>query len=266
MNRYDDTTPHALFRSRMAKGSGFINYGISLDGEKPRDLVEGNMNMVDWIIEKLQINESSYILEVGCGKGGYVLNIVEKTGCKFVGLDLLETFIDLAKRSQKDKNLEKQGEFHVGTYQDFPDIVDKTINFTHILAIGSFYYIHPEVDLVLANMEKVCNANTKILIWDFLRVKDWSECGNYNQHMKLDHPLLSVEEMKEAVGRSNLTEVELVDLTDKVIPCLEYLKEESLKDDPKMEYLTYPLIYKGFVDGQVKYTSFILRKENLSNS
>ena len=44
------------------------------------NMIEANENFVNWIIKKVGINESSRLLEIGCGRGAYAINISKKTG------------------------------------------------------------------------------------------------------------------------------------------------------------------------------------------
>ena len=43
-------------------------------------MTEANDNFVNWIIKKVGINESSRLLEIGCGRGAYAINIAKQTG------------------------------------------------------------------------------------------------------------------------------------------------------------------------------------------
>ena len=45
-----------------------------------KTLIEANDNMVDWIIEKLNIDHKSIVLDIGCGRGKYTVEIAKKTG------------------------------------------------------------------------------------------------------------------------------------------------------------------------------------------
>jgi SAM-dependent methyltransferase len=45
------------------------------------------------IPELLAIERDSYVLEVGCGSGGYALHLAEKVGCRILGLDLNDSGI-----------------------------------------------------------------------------------------------------------------------------------------------------------------------------
>ena len=40
------------------------------------------------IPETLGLTRDSFVLEIGCGSGGYALHLAEKTGCRIVGLDI----------------------------------------------------------------------------------------------------------------------------------------------------------------------------------
>ena len=43
-------------------------------------LIEANLNLVDWIISYMGITESSYLLDIACGRGKYTVEIAKRTG------------------------------------------------------------------------------------------------------------------------------------------------------------------------------------------
>src|ERR1700744_1574753 len=49
------------------------------------------------IPELLGLRSNSFVLEVGCGSGGYALHLAEKVGCRIVGLDINDPGIRSAK-------------------------------------------------------------------------------------------------------------------------------------------------------------------------
>ena len=76
-------------------GEGFYSYGrISPleDVDHIRDLRRGNMDMIKWIIKKLNITADSVVLDLCCGPGAYIVNIAKMTGCSFVGTDINQDY------------------------------------------------------------------------------------------------------------------------------------------------------------------------------
>lgn len=53
----------------------------------------------------LALNGDSYVLEIGCGSGGYALHLAEKIGCRILGLDLNVPGVRNANRLALAKNL-----------------------------------------------------------------------------------------------------------------------------------------------------------------
>ena len=43
-------------------------------------MTEANDHMVDWIIKELNITKESSLLDIGCGRGKYTVEIAKKTG------------------------------------------------------------------------------------------------------------------------------------------------------------------------------------------
>jgi SAM-dependent methyltransferase len=59
----------------------------------------------------LNLNSNSFVLEVGCGSGGYALHLVESVGCRLVGVDINAPGIRNATQLAQSKGLAAQARF-----------------------------------------------------------------------------------------------------------------------------------------------------------
>lgn len=59
----------------------------------------------------LGLSADSFVLEIGCGSGRYVLQVAEKTGCRVLGVDINEAAIRNANRLVAEKNLASEASF-----------------------------------------------------------------------------------------------------------------------------------------------------------
>ena len=59
----------------------------------------------------LDIGPRSYVLEVGCGSGGYALHLVETLGCRLLGLDLNAPGVRNANQLAQARGLASQARF-----------------------------------------------------------------------------------------------------------------------------------------------------------
>jgi SAM-dependent methyltransferase len=59
----------------------------------------------------LSLSDDSFVLEVGCGSGGYALHLAEIAGCRIVGLDMNEFGVRNANQFARAKNLASQACF-----------------------------------------------------------------------------------------------------------------------------------------------------------
>jgi SAM-dependent methyltransferase len=63
------------------------------------------------IPQLLGLSRDSYVLEVGCGSGGYALHLAEKIGCRIVGLDINESGVRNANQFAQASGLASQASF-----------------------------------------------------------------------------------------------------------------------------------------------------------
>ena len=75
---------------------------------------------LDKLIQRLNINEGSYVLDVGCGVGGPAIYIANKTGCTIAGVDVSDVGIETANKLAKKSNLENRTEFYLGDAMKMP--------------------------------------------------------------------------------------------------------------------------------------------------
>src|ERR1700691_1963527 len=73
------------------------------------------------IPELLALERDSYVLEIGCGSGGYALHLAEKVGCRILGLDLNESGIRNANQLAQSRGLASLARFQqVDASKDLP--------------------------------------------------------------------------------------------------------------------------------------------------
>ena len=128
------------------------------------------------------------------------------------------------------------------------------------------YYGHYTINRILSDISRVAEENTKIFIWDiYLGNVPWDViCAGANRHMKLANPMITPEEMTEAVTRSPLEQVTCVDFTENILRPYDLLSAEALKRDPELKTLTFPLMRDAFYARRLRYVIFNLRlRENI---
>jgi ubiquinone/menaquinone biosynthesis C-methylase UbiE len=63
------------------------------------------------IPELLGLRADSFVLEIGCGSGGYALHLGEKVGCRLIGLDINEPGVRNANQLARARGLASQVRF-----------------------------------------------------------------------------------------------------------------------------------------------------------
>ena len=256
MEFYDQATKVSKFRRKMM--GDYMNFGISPEGTEQTDVVEANRNMIDYVIKELEIKKTSRVLEIGCGIGGYILGVAKRTGCSYVGLDIYPSFVADSELLASKEDLQHKGHFLVGGYEDCASKL-KGEKFTHIISLGSFLYVHPCADEVLSNMAQLCSKNTVLFIQDFCRpVTGLSECPNFMKHINLPHNLMNQVEFMTVLLKSRFRLKKMIDSRDQMLPSLKKMRDESILEDPTMEEITYPYIYKSILERETAYICWTL--------
>jgi cyclopropane fatty-acyl-phospholipid synthase-like methyltransferase len=75
---------------------------------------------LDELIHRLDINEKSYVLDVGSGVGGPGIYIASKTGCRIAGIDVSDVGVEMSTKIAAKSGLADKTEFHLGDAMDMP--------------------------------------------------------------------------------------------------------------------------------------------------
>ena len=240
-------------------GGGYLNYGIldpDADISNMTDLRVANERMVDHIISSLDITANSCVLDLGCGRGRYAVEIAKKTGCRVVGTDKSDDHLRECEELAKSESI--KGEWIQSTWEEMnPRVKEK--RYTHIISLGALFYGHAIIDRVLQDIADCCTTNTQVFLWDFVRCIPWSECGGINRHMKLFHPMLNKDEMLEKISHSYLQITSLQDFTKYVMPQYRVIIRKCEELDPEIKVLTFPLIGQAFIKGELAYLVYNLK-------
>lgn len=92
--------------------SSYSNYSLEVYSEIRRETYGEDYGQTSWVStaesheipELLQLSSSSSVLEIGCGSGGYAVDLAKRIGCRIVGFEInaagVETANALAENEQ----------------------------------------------------------------------------------------------------------------------------------------------------------------------
>jgi cyclopropane fatty-acyl-phospholipid synthase-like methyltransferase len=108
--------------------------------------------LTDLIVEQLGITDKSYVLDYGCGAGRMAKALIDRTGCKVMGVDISQSMLNLAVTYvNSDK-------FSVSTPQVFREVT-RARCFDAAIAIWCFQHcLDPRVDVATVARSLVPNG------------------------------------------------------------------------------------------------------------
>jgi ubiquinone/menaquinone biosynthesis C-methylase UbiE len=99
--------------------SAYGNYGSATYRQVRIETYGEDFGQTSWVTteesnaipEMLGLRSDSFVLEVGCGSGGYALHLGEKVGCRLIGLDVNEQGVRNANQLAVARGLASQVRF-----------------------------------------------------------------------------------------------------------------------------------------------------------
>lgn len=90
----------------------------------------GGVEATDALLELCHVDESKYVLDVGCGVGVTPVQVVKKYGSRVVGVDISAKMIEHCEERARRERVTERIEFRVADAQDLPfedDLFDAVI-------------------------------------------------------------------------------------------------------------------------------------------
>ncbi len=99
--------------------SAYANYATEVYRQVRMETYGEDFGQTSWVTTEesseipktLGLTGDSYVLEIGCGSGGYALYLAEKAGCRIVGLDINEPGVHNANQLARARGLSSQVRF-----------------------------------------------------------------------------------------------------------------------------------------------------------
>jgi SAM-dependent methyltransferase len=149
--------------------SGVLHTGY-FAGDGDEDYWAAAARTTDVLIGDASLDESSYVLDVGCGCGNFLTEVAKRVGCRGEGLDLSQERIGFAKASlAKENEQRKLGiEFRVGSATQMP-YDDGT--FSHVVSQDALCLV-PDKPRTHTEMFRVLRPGGLLAFSDFLQPRE----------------------------------------------------------------------------------------------
>ena len=136
-----------------------MTYSCGFFENKTDSLYQSQINKIDKILDKANIQENNHILEIGSGWGALAKRAVEKTGCKVTTITLSERQRDYVEKLIENDGLKDNIDIKLIDFRKIEGSYDRIVSVEMIEAIG-FELFNP----YFAKIESVMKPGGKAVI------------------------------------------------------------------------------------------------------
>jgi len=113
-----------------------MTYSCGIFRETDDTLDAAQLNKLNLIMDKAQINKDDHVLEIGCGWGGFALHAVKETGCRVTAITVSKAQYDYMKEGVAKEGLGDKIEVLCKDYRVVSGLYDKIISIEMLEAVG----------------------------------------------------------------------------------------------------------------------------------
>ncbi len=147
-----------------------MNYSCAYFKEPDNTLYEAQCNKVNYIINKLQIEDGMSLLDIGCGWGDLLITAAKRYKITGLGITLSEEQHKAFKERIKEEGLEEYIDVKL---MDYRDLEDSGLLFDRIVSVGMIEHVGNEnYDLFLNNAKSVLKDEGLFLLHSITGLKE----------------------------------------------------------------------------------------------
>ena len=99
---------------------------------------ESNARIIQWAVEKLDLQDHEKVLEIGFGNGFHIRNLLETTnGLQYTGIDFSETMVEIAAKKYGEAIKQGRVAFFLGSSASMPFSSE---TFDKIFSVNTLYF------------------------------------------------------------------------------------------------------------------------------
>tara|TARA_B100000700_G_scaffold324867_1_gene432117 strand:+ start:199 stop:1380 length:1182 start_codon:yes stop_codon:yes gene_type:complete len=186
-----------------------MTYSCGFFENKNDSLYQSQINKIDKILDKANIQSNDHILEIGSGWGALAKRAVDSVGCKVTTITLSERQHVYVKELIKNENLEDNIEVKLIDFRKMEGAYDKVVSVEMIEAIG-FDLFNPYFAKIESLMKPGGKAVIQAITYPDENYDAYRKGCDFIQKFIFPGSLLpSVAAMKNSI---KLTEMEILDL------------------------------------------------------
>tara|TARA_B100001029_G_scaffold44622_1_gene35131 strand:+ start:1655 stop:2836 length:1182 start_codon:yes stop_codon:yes gene_type:complete len=186
-----------------------MTYSCGFFENENDSLYQSQINKIDKILDKVNLEAGDHLLEIGSGWGALAKRAVDRTGCKVTTITLSERQYTYVKKLIKEENLEYNINIELMDFRKMEGAYDKIVSVEMIEAIG-FDLFNPYFAKIESLMKPGGRAAIQAITYPDENYDIYRKGCDFIQKFIFPGSLLpSVAAMKDSV---RLTEMEVEDL------------------------------------------------------
>jgi ubiquinone/menaquinone biosynthesis C-methylase UbiE len=167
---------------------GLAKMGFKGDNVPPEALKSvdefhiGGAEATQALLDKLDIDEDTDVLDIGSGIGGPVRLVAQRFGCRVTGIDLTPAFVETARALSEMSGASDRIRFEVGSATDLP-LPDASFDVALLLHVGMNI---PDKPALFREARRVLRDGGTFAVYDVMKTGDgamaypapWAETEN----------------------------------------------------------------------------------------
>ncbi|MEU1345290.1 methyltransferase domain-containing protein [Streptomyces sp. NPDC005827] len=139
-----------------------IHIGFWDTPDSTATLEEAVDRLTDVLIERLLVDDSAHVLDLGCGVGGPGIRVARRTGARVTGISISQEQVKTANRLAAEAGLADRAEFRHADAMKLP-FEDGT--FDAVMALESIIHM-PDREQVLTEVARVLRPGGRLVLTD----------------------------------------------------------------------------------------------------